>query len=88
MDWRDGHFLSGRIRFVASASRTHQSPRPRDSAGRSVAQAARDRGEQPAAGCGERHFGTDGVRMLRFDCLDQFDRAEKIVFVRGYLARG
>jgi len=26
--------------------------------------------------------------MLRFDCLDQFDRAEKIVFVRGYLARG
>jgi len=26
--------------------------------------------------------------MLRFDCLAQFDRAEKIAFVRGYLARG
>ena len=86
MDWRDGHFLSGRIRFVAYASRTHQSPRPRDSAGRSVAQAAFDRGEQSAAGGGERHFGTDRARMLRLDCLSQFDRAEKIVFVRGYLA--
>jgi len=66
----------------------NQSPRPRDSAGRSIAQPALDRGEQSAAGGGERHFGADGARMLRLDCLAQFDRAEKIAFVRGYLARG
>jgi hypothetical protein len=44
--------------------------------------------KQPAAGGGERHFGADGARVLRLDCLAQFGRAEKIVFVRGYLARG
>ncbi|MEO9745368.1 hypothetical protein [Parasphingorhabdus sp.] len=81
-------YIAGRIRSVASASCTHQSVRPRDSAGRSVAQPALDRGEQSAAGGGERHFGADGARMLRLDCLAQFDRAEKIAFVRGYLARG